>query len=79
MRNSKKKLTKKEQELVDNSEWQVSPFEAKGAAEGELDQDYSVTPNKEWESMKKYNNFISEWLCVSAVVKAGTDLNSSSG
>ena len=77
--NSKKKLTKKEKELADNSEWQVSPFEAKGATKkGELDQYYTVTPNKEWEAMKKYNNFISEWLyaCGSA---ERTDMVPSSG
>jgi len=59
--NSTKKLSQKEQELVDNAEYQVSPFIAKGTSkEGELDQYYSVTPAKEWDSMKKYNNFISE-------------------
>jgi hypothetical protein len=58
---SKKKLGKKEQELVDNAEFQVSPFVAKGRAEeGELDQHYTVTPSAEWAEMKKYNNFISE-------------------
>jgi hypothetical protein len=63
-KNSRKKLSKKEQELVDKAEYQISPFDAKGAVkEGELDQYYAVTPIIEWESMKKYNNFISEWLC----------------
>ncbi len=57
---SSKKLGKKEQELVDAAEFQVSPFVAKGALKpGDLDQHYTVTPTKEWESMKKYNNFIS--------------------
>ncbi|TVY87290.1 hypothetical protein LAWI1_G005103 [Lachnellula willkommii] len=56
---TKKKLSKKEQELVDNAEFQVSPFVAKGRAkEGELDQHYTVTPSAEWGEMKKYNNFI---------------------
>ena len=58
---TKKKLSKKEQELVDNAEHQVSPFVAQGASrEGELDQYYTVVPSDEWDSMKKYNNFISE-------------------
>ena len=58
---TKKKLSKKEQELVDNAEYQVSPFVAQGASrEGELDQYYTVAPSDEWDSMKKYNNFISE-------------------
>lgn len=67
---TKRKLSKKEQELADNSEFQISPFVAKGASKkGELDQYYTVTPNAEWEAMKKYNNFISEskraaMLCV---------------
>ena len=68
---STKKLSKREQDLVDAAEFQISPFKAKGAKkDGELDQYYTVTPTKEWESMKKYNNFISkssvgflaEWL-----------------
>lgn len=42
-------------------ELQVSPFVAKGAPSGELDQYYTVTPSAEWESMKKYNNFISKY------------------
>lgn len=51
----------KQKALVDISELQVSPFTAKGAREkGELDQHYAVTPHGEWESMKKYNNFISK-------------------
>jgi hypothetical protein len=59
--NSKRKLSKKEQELVNHAEFQESPFVAKGAAKkGELDQHYTVTPFKEWDAMKKYNNFISE-------------------
>lgn len=58
---TKRKLSKKEQELVDHAELQISPFVAKGASKkGELDQHYTVTPSAEWESMKKYNNFISE-------------------
>lgn len=71
---TKRKLSKKEQELADNSEFQVSPFVAKGASKkGELDQYYTVTPNAEWEAMKKYNNFISESmraarLCVQALM-----------
>ena len=63
---TKRKLSKKEQELVDHAEFQISPFVAKGASKkGELDQYYTVTPSAEWESMKKYNNFISEWKYVS--------------
>jgi hypothetical protein len=58
-----KKRTPEEEELVVHAEWQVSPFEAKGALrEGELDQHFTVVPFSEWESMKKYNNFISEWI-----------------
>jgi hypothetical protein len=61
--NSKKKLTRKEQELVDNADFQVSPFISQyPAKDGELDQHYTVVPSEEWDSMKKYNNFISEWL-----------------
>jgi hypothetical protein len=59
---TKRKLTKKEQELADHAEFQASPFVAKGAAKkGDLDQYYTVTPCEEWEVMKKYNNFISEF------------------
>jgi hypothetical protein len=62
--NSKRKLAKKEQELVDLAEHQISPFIAKGATRaGELDQYYTVTPTKEWAAMKKYNNFISGLPC----------------
>ncbi|KAL2064946.1 hypothetical protein VTL71DRAFT_4086 [Oculimacula yallundae] len=52
-------ISTKQQDMMDIAEYQVSPFIAKGAREkGELDQHYAVTPNEEWESMKKYNNFI---------------------
>jgi hypothetical protein len=62
MDNTKNK-TEEEEELVAQAEWQVSPFEAKGALrEGELDQHFTVVPHHEWETMKKYNNFISEWM-----------------
>jgi hypothetical protein len=63
---AKRKLSKKEQELVRMAERQESPFVAKGASQqGELDQYYTVTPFKEWAEMKKYNNFISKLLqCV---------------
>jgi len=58
--NSKKKLPRKEQDLVDYAEFQESPFLAQGALkEKELDQHYTVVPSKEWAAMKKYNNFIS--------------------
>jgi len=58
-----KARTETEEELVAQAEWQVSPFEAKGALrEGELDQNFTVVPHTEWDSMKKYNNFISEWI-----------------
>jgi hypothetical protein len=63
--NTKRKLSKREQELVDNAEWQVSPFVARGASkDGELDQHYTVIPSTEWDEMKKYNNFISECLVI---------------
>ena len=53
-------LSPKQKALADIAELQISPFVAKGAkAEGELDQYYAVTPHQEWDSMKKYNNFIS--------------------
>jgi len=59
--NSSKKLSRKEQELLDSAEQQISPFVAHGASKpGELDQYYSVSPAKEWNEMKKYNNFISK-------------------
>jgi hypothetical protein len=55
-------LTKKEQDLVDYAQLQVSPFVAKGAwRKGELDQYYTILPSPEWEAMKKYNNFIRRW------------------
>jgi hypothetical protein len=58
----KRKLTKKEQDLVDYAKLQVSPFVAKGASKKrELDQYYTIVPSPEWEAMKKYNNFISRW------------------
>jgi len=54
-----KKRTEHEEKLAENAQFQVSPFVAKGASKaGDLDQYYTVTPTKEWESMKKYNNFI---------------------
>lgn len=54
-------LTARQKELKEAADFQVSPFIAKGASkEGELDQYYTVTPTNEWESMKKYNNFISK-------------------
>jgi hypothetical protein len=63
--NDSKKRTPEDEELAAHAEWQVSPFEAKGALrEGELDQHFTVVPTSEWESMKKYNNFISEWICM---------------
>ena len=58
---NKRRLSKKEQDLVDNADFMESPFAAKGASKpGELDQNYTVVPYEEWSSMKKYNNFISE-------------------
>ena len=54
---------KEDAELVAQAEWQVSPFEAKGAIkEGELNQYFTVVPHAEWDGMKKYNNFISKLL-----------------
>ena len=62
---TKRKLSQKEQELVDHAEFQTSPFIAKGTSKkGELDQYYAVTPSAEWESMKGYSNFISEYTYV---------------
>ena len=59
-----RKLTSKEEKLIEKAERQESPFIAKGAAmPGELDQYYIVRPAKEWNDMKKYNNFISKLLC----------------
>ena len=61
--NPKRKLSKAEEQIVEHAEFQVSPFTgvAKGALkEGELDQHFSITPWKEWNEMKKYNNFISK-------------------
>lgn len=58
--NSKRKLSKKEQELVDHAEFQASPFVTKGNDKSELDQYYTITPIQKWSSMKKYNNFISK-------------------
>ena len=57
------KLTKKEQGLIDNADFQESPFISQcPAKQGELDQYYTVVPSDEWSSMKKYNNFISQLL-----------------
>ncbi|KAH7417119.1 hypothetical protein BKA64DRAFT_636499 [Cadophora sp. MPI-SDFR-AT-0126] len=57
--NSGGTLSPKQKALADIAELQISPFMAKGArVERELDQYYAVTPHQEWESMKKYNNFI---------------------
>jgi hypothetical protein len=65
---TKNKGSDHDEELAAHAEFQVSPFVAKGALkDGELDQYYTVTPIEEWNSMKKYNNFISEsqaWKCV---------------
>lgn len=56
-----KKRSVRDEELAEHAEFQVSPFVAKGALkDGELDQYFTVTPVEEWNSMKKYNNFISE-------------------
>jgi hypothetical protein len=55
------KRTQEEQDMIDAAKFQISPFDASGANKpGELDQYYVVTPTREWESMKKYNNFISK-------------------
>lgn len=60
-KDQRRKLNKKDKEVAENAEFQVSPFVARGASKkGELDQYYTVVPSKEWEAMKKYNNFISE-------------------
>lgn len=68
----KKKLSKtkyeKNEEMAKNAELQVSPFEAKGAAPGALDQRFTVTPAKQWEDMKKYSNFVSEYCTDLALV-----------
>ncbi|PBP22668.1 hypothetical protein BUE80_DR006601 [Diplocarpon rosae] len=54
-----RKPASKEKERTDSAEWQVSPFNVKGAKEeGELDQYYAVTPHEEWESMRTYSNFV---------------------
>jgi hypothetical protein len=59
--NSQRKVSKREQDLVDAAEFMESPFVAKGASrEGDLNQHYTVVPFDEWNSMRKYNNFISE-------------------
>ncbi len=59
---SKKARSKYARELADAAEFMESPFIANGREEdGELDQYYTVTPVEEWNSMKKYNNFISEF------------------
>ena len=56
---------KKAKESKQNSEWRkqaeehLSPFKGFKAPEKELDQHYTVVPNAEWASMRKYNNFIS--------------------
>jgi hypothetical protein len=53
---------KKKNGLV-HLELQVSPFVAKGRfSDAELDQYYTITPSAEWESMKRYNNFISKLI-----------------
>lgn len=57
-----RKLSRVEEEIVKHAEFQTSPFTdiAKGAwKHDELDQYFSITPWKEWNDMKKYNNFIS--------------------
>lgn len=66
-------LTKDEKEEVKHALYNSSPLsvkwgdkrpkftEGKGECEkSELDCYYTVTPAKEWDSMKKYNNFISK-------------------
>lgn len=59
--------SKLDEELCARAEWQASPFVAKhteaelGEGESELDQWYTVVPSAEWDSMKKYNNFISKF------------------
>jgi hypothetical protein len=59
----KKKLSRREQELVNHAEYTISPFIAKGALKrGELNQYYTVVPCREWESMRKYSNFVSKSL-----------------
>lgn len=59
--NTSRTLTQAQKHLLSNAEFQVSPFKAKGAKrEGEMDQSYIVTPHNEWQSMKKYTNFISK-------------------
>jgi hypothetical protein len=52
----------REQALMEQAEFLVSPFEAKRATKkGELDLYFSVQPSSQWESMRKYNNFVSKF------------------
>jgi hypothetical protein len=54
------KLEEKGKEVLKHAEFMVSPFKAKRAnKKGELDTYFVVQPSSEWESMRKYTNFVS--------------------
>ncbi|KAI9642318.1 hypothetical protein NHQ30_009120 [Ciborinia camelliae] len=77
----------KAKESKQNAEWRkqaeehVSPFQGFNAPENELNQYYTVVPNKEWTTMRKYNNFIiqgetfksNEIVYVKGKTEAGTE------
>lgn len=56
------KLSRQEQELQDIAILQKSPFHAKGQPENALDTYHVVTPQLEWNLLRKYSNFISKCL-----------------
>jgi hypothetical protein len=52
----------KDDVLMAQTEYLKMPFQAKRATkEDELDLYFSVQPYSEWESMKRYNNFVSTY------------------
>lgn len=53
------KQPKTDKELGKHAKFLKSPF-VEGAKTDELDQYFSVEPFRDWQNMKKYNNFISK-------------------
>lgn len=62
------KLSRAEEELKDAAVVQKSPFHAKNQPEDALDTLHVVTPQLEWNSLRKYSNFISESLPLSCEI-----------
>lgn len=66
----KQRSSKRERDLWDRSHVHVSPFHAKNSREDALDLRYVVEPRKDWDSMRSYNKFVSEYVQRSCICKS---------